>query len=258
MRDGVLGRARGDALGGGRADAVGRAFAGVLSHLRSERLGGLRHLRLWGLLGVLVLTVALSLAWFTPLLSVRSVEIDGAVAVSQDQVREQLRVESGRSMLRIDTDEMARRVATIPKVRTARVQRVFPSTVRVTVVERAPLLFFDSPQGAHLMDLDGIEYAIEAAPIGVPKLVTDRPGATDPVTLAAVTVLTVLPPALTIQVEQVVARTVSDISLLLTDGRTVLWGGANDAERKAQVVLPLLTREGTVFDVSSPHLVTVK
>ncbi|SLJ82852.1 Uncharacterised protein [Mycobacteroides abscessus subsp. abscessus] len=37
-----------------------------------------------------------------------------------------------------------------------------------------------------------------------------------------------------------------------------MWGGADDAERKAAVVLPLLTREGTVFDVSSPNLVTVK
>ncbi|WP_332839001.1 cell division protein FtsQ/DivIB [Nocardia bovistercoris] len=241
-----------------RFEASRRVGAELVRRLRSERVGGLRQLRLWGLLAVALLTVALVSAWFTPMLSVRTVEIDGAVAVSQDQVREQLRVESGRSMLRIDTVEMARRVATLPKVRTARVQRVFPSTVRVTVVERAPLLYFDSPQGAHLMDVDGVEYAIEAAPIGVPKLVADRPGAADPVTVAAVAVLAVLPPALTIQVAQVLARTVSDISLQLTDGRSVLWGGANDAERKAQVVLPLLTREGTVFDVSSPNLVTVK
>ncbi|MCP2318167.1 cell division protein FtsQ [Nocardia amikacinitolerans] len=226
-----------------------------------RRPGGparLRRMRLWGLLGVCVLTVVLLISWFTPVLSVRTVEIEGLVAVQEAQVRERLEIPSGRSMLRIDTDAMARRVASIPKVSSARVQRVYPSTVKVTIVERAPVLFFESPEGAHLLDAESVEFAIEAAPIGVPKLITEQPGGADPVTRAAVAVLAVLPPALNIQVGEVVARSISDISLNLHDGRTVLWGGANDAERKAAVVLPLLTREGTVFDVSSPNLVTVK
>ncbi|MEV5839804.1 FtsQ-type POTRA domain-containing protein [Nocardia sp. NPDC052112] len=216
------------------------------------------RLRRWSLLGVCVLTVVLVLAWFTPVLSVSTVEIDGLVAVPEEQVRDRLEIPSARSMLRIDTDAMAQRVASIPKVRTARVQRVFPSTVRVTVVERAPVLFWDSPQGAHLMDAESVEFAIEDAPIGVPKLTAEHPGGADPVTRAAVSVLSVLPSALVVQVDEVVARSISNISLNLRDGRTVLWGGTNDAERKAAVVMPLLTRDGTVFDVSSPNLVTVK
>ncbi|WP_433714732.1 cell division protein FtsQ/DivIB [Nocardia sp. CA-084685] len=216
------------------------------------------RLRRWGLLGVCVLTVVLVLAWFTPMLSASTVEIDGLVAVPEAQVRGKLEIPSGRSMLRIDTDAMARRVASIPKVRTARVQRVFPSTVKVTVVERTPVLFWDSPQGAHLLDAESVEFAIEDAPIGVAKLITGHPGGDDPVTRAAASVLSVLPAALVGQVDEVVARSISDISLNLRDGRAVLWGGTNDAERKAAVVIPLLTRDGTVFDVSSPNLVTVK
>jgi cell division protein FtsQ len=217
-----------------------------------------RRIRLWGLLGVCLLIVIGVCAWFTPALSVRTVKIDGLVAVPEQQVRDQLEIPSGRSVLRIDTTSMAKRVASIPKVRTVRVQRVFPSTVKVTVAERAPILFFDSPQGAHLVDAESVEFAIEPAPIGVPELVTDHPGGNDPVTKSAVSVLAVLPPALSIQVGEVAARSISDISLNLRDGRTVVWGGTNDAERKAAVVLPLLTRDGTVFDVSSPNLVTVK
>lgn len=190
--------------------------------------------------------------------SVRTVRIEGVSAVPEQQVRDLVEIPSGRSMLRIDTTEIARRVAGIPRVHTARVRRVFPSTVRVTVVERVPVLFYGSPQGAHLLDAQSVEFAIEAAPIGVPKLVTDHPGSDDPVTRAAVSVLAIVPTALGIQVGEVVARSISDISLNLKDGRTVLWGGADDAERKSAVVLPLLTRPGTVFDVSSPNLVTVK
>lgn len=214
--------------------------------------------RLWSVVAVAAVTVLLALAWFTPLLSVRTVRIDGLVAVPEAEIRTHLDIPDGRSMLRIDTDAIARRVAAVPKVRSVRVQRVFPSTVRVTVVERTAVLYFDSPQGTHLVDSDGVEFAIEPAPIGVPKLLTDHPGGTDPVTRAAVAVVTALPPALSVQVDQVVARTVSDVSLELRDGRKVLWGGTTDGERKAAVVLPLLTREGSVFDVSSPNLVTVK
>lgn len=244
--------------GSRRDGAPRRGFAVARSAGALFGADGVRRFWLWGLLGVCVLAIVAAVAWFTPVLSVRTVKIDGAVAVPEQQVRELLEIPSGRSMLRIDTTEIARRVAGIPKVRTARVQRVFPSTVKVTVVERVPVLFFESPQGAHLLDAESVEFAIEPAPIGVPKLITDHPASDDPVTEAAVAVLTVLPPALGIQVDEVVARSISDISLNLKDGRTVLWGGMNDAERKSAVVLPLLTRPGTVFDVSSPNLVTVK
>ncbi|MFF2087618.1 cell division protein FtsQ/DivIB [Nocardia sp. NPDC058176] len=215
--------------------------------------------RLWTVVGVLVLTVVAVLAWFTPALSVRTVHIEGVSSVPEQDVRVLLEIPDGRSMLRIDTTEIAQRVAAIPKVRSVRVQRKFPSTVAVTVVERTPVVYFESPDGAHLIDADSVEFAIEpAAPIGVPELVTDEHFTGPEAARAAVDVLVTLPPALSVQVGEVVARSNSDVSLNLRDGRKVVWGGTGDGERKAAVVMPLLTREGTVFDVSSPNLVTVK
>ncbi len=207
---------------------------------------------------VVVLLVAGAVALFTPVLAVRTVTIDGLVTVPQSQVREVLKVPDGVSMLRLNTDAIAERVAALPKVRSARVRRVFPSTVRVSVVERTPVLYFDSPQGAHLLDAEGVEFAIQPPPPGVPKLTTAHPGGSDPVTRAAVAVATTLPPGLRVQVGEVVARSVSNITLHLRDGRTVLWGGPDDSTRKAAVVGPVLTRPGQVYDVSSPDLVTVR
>ncbi|MFI1918789.1 cell division protein FtsQ/DivIB [Nocardia sp. NPDC020380] len=208
-----------------------------------------------GLVAVLVIGLV---AWFSPILAVRSVRIDGLSAVPEQQVRDALQVPDGLSMLRLDTTAMADRVAKLPKIRTVRVQRKFPSSVMVTVVERTAVLYFDSPDGTHLLDCDSVEFAIEPPGPGVPKLVTDHPGGSDPVTRAAVAVISSAPQGLRDQVGQVVARSVSDIALELRDGRTVLWGGTNDSPRKAAVVLPLLTQDGKVFDISSPNLVTVK
>ncbi|MFC4123551.1 cell division protein FtsQ/DivIB [Nocardia rhizosphaerae] len=220
---------------------------------------GWRGYRLWTAVGLLVVTVLVVLAWFTPVLSVRTVRIDGLITVPETEVRERLEIPDGRSMLRIDTTAIAQRVAQIPKVRSVRVQRTFPSSVLVTVIERTPVVYVEAPDGAHLIDAESVEFAIEAAsPIGVPKLVTEGSFTGSAAAAAAVKVLVTLPPALSVQVGEVVARSNSDVSLNLRDGRTVVWGGTGDGERKAAVVMPLLTREGTVFDVSSPNLVTVK
>ncbi|GAB2557035.1 cell division protein FtsQ/DivIB [Nocardia heshunensis] len=219
-----------------------------------------RGVRLGVPAGVIALIALGLVAWFTPLLAVRTVRIEGLTAIPEQQVQDALQMPEGRSMLRLDTDALAERVSRLPKVRSARVQREFPSTVQVTVVERTPVLYFDSPDGTHLLDCDSVEFAIEPPGPGVPKLITDHPGGSDPVTRAAVAVMSVMPVSLRDQVGvgAVVARSVSDIALELRDGRTVLWGGTVDSARKAAVVGPLLSQPGKVFDVSSPNLVTVK
>ncbi|MVU82144.1 FtsQ-type POTRA domain-containing protein [Nocardia sp. ET3-3] len=214
-----------------------------------------------GVAAGVVVVIALGLvAWFTPLLSVRTVHVQGLAAVPEQQVLDALQVPEGLSMMRLDTDALAERVSRLPKVRSVRVQREFPSTVQVTVVERTPVLYFDSPDGTHLLDCDSVEFAIEPPGPGVPKLITDHPGGSDSVTKAAVAVMAAMPIPLRDQlgVGAVVARSVSDIALELRDGRTVLWGGTADSTRKAAVVGPLLSQPGKVFDVSSPNLVTVK
>jgi cell division protein FtsQ len=47
------------------------------------------------------------------------------------------------------------------------------------------------------------------------------------------------------------------VRLKLSAGREVRWGGVADSSRKGAVLMVLLTRDGTTFDVSSPDLPTV-
>ncbi len=60
--------------------------------------------------------------------------------------------------------------------------------------------------------------------------------------------------------EQVVsagATTPGSVEFELVDDRIVRWGDAEQNAYKAKVLSVLLTREGTVYDVSSPELPTV-
>lgn len=216
---------------------------------------GLR-LRTAVLVGTLLVVGAGATAWFSPLVSVREVTVQGAAVLPPEQVVVALGVPQGTPLLQVDLGEAARRVAAVPRVESAEVERLVPSGLRVSLVERTAVVFLDAPDGQHLVDGSGVDFATEAPAAGLPRLVVDTPGPDDPETAAALRVLTALPDVLRVQVAQVGAASTSDVELTLVDGRVVRWGDAEDSARKAAVVTALLTRPGRTFDVSSPDLPT--
>lgn len=209
--------------------------------------------------GVVIGVLAIiAVAWLSPLLSVRTVEVVGAETIPREDVLAQLAVAEGTPLLRVDTAAAAQRVAELPRAAEVRVQRVYPSTVRVTVTERAAEVFFEAPDGTHSVDAEGVDFAVEPPPMQTPRLVTATPGTGDPATVAALEVLGVLPPEVRFQVTEVAAASPTDISLTLLDGRIVVWGGTDRSDRKAAVVTHLLTQPGQTYDVAAPDLPTVR
>jgi cell division protein FtsQ len=218
---------------------------------------GLKVLMWTALASVIVVGLGL-LLYFTPVMSARDIVVVGLGAVTQEEVASAVAVEPGTPLLQIDTDTVAERVATIRRVASVRVQREYPSTLRVTVVEREPVVVKDYPDGPHLFDRDGVDFAIAPPPPGVPYLDTKNPGPNDPPTRAALEVMTSLRPEVAAQVARVDAPSVAAITLQLTDGRQVVWGTTDRTEEKALKLGALLTQPGKTYDVSSPDLPTVK
>ncbi len=206
-----------------------------------------------------VASVALGLLlYFTPAMSARSLVVVGTGAVTRDEVVGVAQVQPGTPLLQIDTDAVADRVAGIRRVASARVQREYPSTLRITVVERVPVVVKDYPDGPHLFDRDGVDFATAPPPPGLPYIEVDNPGPTDPPTMAALDVMTALRPEVVAQVSRIAAPSVASITLTLNDGRTVVWGTTDRTDEKAEKLAALLTQPGRVYDVSSPDLPTVK
>ena len=54
------------------------------------------------------------------------------------------------------------------------------------------------------------------------------------------------------------AASTSGVSLDLSDGRSVVWGGSDRGADKARILASLLRRKADVYDVSSPDVVTLK
>ncbi|GGC70945.1 cell division protein FtsQ/DivIB [Hoyosella rhizosphaerae] len=197
-------------------------------------------------------------AYFSPLFSVRNIEVRTGDSVPSETVHPLVGVAEGTPLLQVDTYAVASRIAELPKAAEVRVTRALPSTLRIEVVERVPAVFYDEPSGAHLMDPSGVTYAIEPPPPGIPRLVVESPGERDEATIAALKVMEVLAPSLRSQLAEVHAPSSVDVRLVLEDGRTVLWGDGAEAQRKARIAEALLTQPGEVFDVSSPRLPTIR
>ena len=221
---------------------------------------GVRGLRtlIWLILLTVISVVLALVLYFTPAMSARSLVIVGTGAVSREEVVDVAKVRIGTPLLQIDTDAVADRVAGIRRVASARVQREYPSNLRITIVEREPVVFKDFPDGPHLFDRDGVDFATAPPPPALAYIDTENPGPADPPTRAALEVMTALRPEVVAQVSRVAAPSVASITLTLIDGRTVVWGTTERTAEKAEKLAALLTQPGRVYDVSSPGLPTVK
>jgi cell division protein FtsQ len=253
-------QARATAIEHARREAKRRVMGGPQQD--TKRLGrravrGLKVLMWSALVSVVVVGLGL-LLYFTPIMSARNFVVVGVGAVTQEEVVAAAGVQPGMPLLQVDTDAVAERVAAIRRVASARVQRQYPSTLRVTVIERVPVVVKDFPDGPHLFDKDGVDFATTPPPAGVPYLDADNPGPSDAPTKAALQVMTALRPEVAGQVGRIAAPSVAAITLTLTDGRVVVWGTTDRTEEKALKLGALLTQPGQTYDVSSPDLPTVK
>lgn len=253
-------QARATAIEDARREAKRRTLGKAPDDTKRLGRGAVRGLKvlMWtALLSVVVVGLGL-LLYFTPIMSARNIVVTGLGAVSQEEVVTSAAVPSGTPLLQVDTDAVAERVAAIRRVASARVQRQYPSTLRITVIERVPVVVKDFPDGPHMFDRDGVDFATSPPPPGVPFLDAENPGPSDPATKAALTVMTSLRPEVAGQVARISAPSVAAITLTLTDGRVVVWGTTDRTEEKALKLGALLTQPGQTYDVSSPDLPTVK
>ena len=169
-----------------RARGGPRRFAGLLPSWRVLALA-------FGV--VLALAGTYLAARQSAVFAVRTVEIRGAPPAVTAQVRDTLRPLEGESLLRVDLDSVASRLAAIPSVQRASFDRAFPHTLRVAVVAERPVAVLRRGTEAWLVSARGrvirplLRPRLSSLPrIWVPATVSAAAGDTlvDPPTVRAV------------------------------------------------------------------------
>jgi cell division protein FtsQ len=226
-----------------------------------------RNRRLRALLAVPVLATVVWALWAGPLLAVRTVQVDGAVSLTADEVRDAAGVATGTPLLRVDVDAVRARVAWLPQIAAVQVTRGWPSSVVITVTERVPLAVVESDGQRYLVDDEAVLFDTITGdpPPGVVPLDVPDPAPGDRATEAGLAALASLPRDVRSDVVAASATTGEDVALTLTDGTTVLWGDGGDSAAKGAVLSALLDQlaAGTLepvetIDVSAPDAVVLR
>jgi cell division protein FtsQ len=249
----------------GATDAARRERPAAARNRRREH--SRRHKRLRVALVVPVIATIAWVLWASPLLSVRSVRVDGAVSLSAGEVRDAAGVRTGTPLLRVDTDAARARVARLPQVSSVQVARGWPSSVVVTVTERVPIAVVESGGQRYLVDDQGVLFDTITGdpPHGVVPLDVRNPKAGDRALTAGLAALDSLPRNVRSDVVAARATTAEDVTLTLSDGTTVLWGDGAGSDAKGRVLSALLEQisAGTLdpaqtIDVSAPDAVVLR
>lgn len=217
----------------------------------ARRWGGLRRLLVLLLVVALVAT-GVWLVWFSSVLAVKDVTVHGTDTLSQGQVRRVADVPEDEPLARVDLGAAKARVEALAVVKDADVSREWPDKVRVDLVERTSIAVVDLGGRLRGMDEEGVVFEdFEEAPPNLPRVEIGNDADAEALQEGA-EVVSSLPRDLASRVEHVEIETVDQISLVLRDGRQVVWGSAEESDLKGEVLAALLEQDAQVYDVSVP------
>lgn len=247
----------GDAtIGPAVAPAVDKATR--RSRRRFARRQWRRRWLAWRYLLVLVLVLAIVgggiyAVWFSKWLAVEDIEVSGAQTVTASDIRARSGIDEGEPLARVDLATAERRIGALAVVRSVTVTRQWPHGVLISIEERVAIAVVQIGDRLRGMDADGVVFRdYKKAPPGLPRVETSI-GTTSAALKEAAKVVSALPQELSLLVDHVQVTTVDQISLVLKDGRTVIWGSAEESDTKAEVLgLMLTTIQAQVYDVSVP------
>jgi cell division protein FtsQ len=157
--------------------AVGAPRAPVDPRVRdrwvaARRAEGRRRLRILVVVGAVLLLAALAwVAVASPVLDVDRIEVTGTTRLTSDEVRTASGISIGDPMVWLDGGAAERRLAALPWVASARVEREWPATVTITLTEREPVAWVDGGAGPALVDGTGrVLSTVAAPPEGFPQV----------------------------------------------------------------------------------------
>ncbi len=215
--------------------------------------------------GALLLMVGLVVAAvYSPLLSLKTIRIEGAARVSSASVRAAVQGQIGTPLALVDVGAIKRSLAKFPLIRSFVTETVPPDTLIIRIAERAPIATLATSSGFSVVDPAGIVIATGSTqPPGLPLIELGSATKSSPAFTAAVGVLLALPADLLKRVDTVTAQTADDVTLGLTGGTTVVWGSPEQSTLKARALAAAVAAPdsagATSFDVSAPtHIVFTK
>ncbi|HIW99057.1 MAG TPA: FtsQ-type POTRA domain-containing protein [Candidatus Nesterenkonia stercoripullorum] len=242
--------------------------SGLISFPEPEYVSSRRRLRrglvLIGIaLGVLVAIVAT--LYFSPLLTIRSVEVEHNDLLSDAQAEEMLQPVYGVPLPQVGNRQVEDLLSEEAVVEDVIVTGELPDTLRVQVIEYPPVaevvtdeeIRFYNEHGDIIRAFDEDE-APESEEYATPRINEGIALRDEDIFDAIVAVLGALPADAREHMESATAESVDSVELELDDGRSIVWGSEERSAEKAAVLEAILRSEAEEFtgadviDISTP------
>lgn len=184
--------------------------------------------------------VVLNSAFF----AIDDVRIEGVRNVASEDIRELAGVSAGENLIMLAVDDVARRVEGHPWVLDARVERDFPTTAVITVIERRPGGWIEDPGGIVIVAGDGtVLERTQTKPPNLPSvghgLQTLTAGDRVPSSSELLRVAASMGEPLRRQIESLELQG-TELVLDLRQGGTVLYGGVENLPAKNRALAEML------------------
>ncbi|MGP3685431.1 cell division protein FtsQ/DivIB [Streptomyces sp. IBSNAI002] len=196
-------------------------------------------------------------------LRVEKVTATGTDVLTPEQVLSAAAVPVGAPLVSVDTDEIESRVrGRLSRIDSVDVVRAWPHGIGLKVTERKPVLLIKKDANFVEVDASGVRFdTVPKAPAGVPVLelnAKQSPSARrfdeERLLHEAVLVAGSLPEPIAKETAQVKVGSYDSVVLLLSGGRTVVWGSGEQSGAKGRALTALLKAapKAAHFDVSVP------
>jgi cell division protein FtsQ len=184
----------------------------------------------------------------------QEVTITGNSRLSAEQISAVAAVPIGNSLMSINPGVISEQIQALPEIKIATVERGWPHAILITVTERTPIAVAATASGYNLIDEDGVNAGVVAAPPAGLLVIAAEPDS--PAMTSAIQALAAIPAEWAIT--GLSAPTQDSVATTLGNGVVITFGSGERAADKVEVAEALMEKGYTVINVSAPDAPTVK
>lgn len=205
------------------------------------------------LIGVILIALWWSLyqsKWFIT----ETVTIQGVSRLTPEQVNAVANAPLNEPLISQDIDGITERLTALPEIKAVLVERGWPKNLVITVTERIPIAVAATAGGFNLIDNEGKNSGLVAAPPAGLLVIAAAPDS--PAMISAINVISALPSEW--QVVGLSATSQDNVVANLASGAVVIFGSGDNAQNKVEVASALLAQNYLTVNVSAPEAPSAK
>ena len=205
-----------------------------------------------------LLVILSAVAWWSLYQSkwfiAQEVTITGNSRLTVEQISAAAAVPIGNSLMSINPGAITEQLQALPEIKVATVERGWPHAILITVTERTPIAVAATATGFNLIDSEGMNAGVVAAPPAGLLVISAQPDS--PAMTNAIQALAAIPAEWAIT--GLSAPTQDSVLETRGSGVVITLGSGERAADKVEVAQALMEKGYTVINVSAPDAPTVK